>query len=182
MLQQNFTVVIFIIVLGLGMWYIYAKLHESERAYYTLYQRSQQLFNENQILRTRVKDLHSYKNDVSKTFKILDNELMLINDHIKKQVTHQDEQLPQSDSSVSLLTPELLNSFFTNAFEGIYPLEPNADTDVAQDVPQDSPQDVAQDSPQDTPQDTPQLFRTTVKYDFGLGVGGDEYEQFLLSK
>ena len=43
------------------------------------------LYVENQKVRTRVKDLQSYKTDVSKTFQILDNELVMINDHLQKR-------------------------------------------------------------------------------------------------
>ena len=37
------------------------------------------------ILVIILNSIQYYKNDVSKTFKILDNELVMINDHLKKQ-------------------------------------------------------------------------------------------------
>jgi hypothetical protein len=215
-LQQNLTVVIFILMVALAFWYMYTKFQDSERAYYTLYQRSQQLFNENQILRSRVKDLYSYKNDVSKTFKILDNELMLINDHLKKQVSDSNGESTDDQPPVSMLTPELLNSFFTNAFDftsvqvpvegtsapnsrddtdhdtvhvtdmmGSYTADGPAGSDPVGSDPVDS--DPVGSDPVDSdpvgsdPVGTPAgIFTATVKYDLGLGPGGNGYEQFLI--
>ena len=76
---------IFCLVLGLISWYYFNKFQESEKEYNKLYKRFEQIYIENQKVKNRIKDLQSYKNDVSKTFKILDNELLLINDHLKKQ-------------------------------------------------------------------------------------------------
>ena len=76
---------IFCLVLGLISWYYFNKFQESEKEYGKLYKRFEQIYIENQKVKNRIKDLQSYKNDVSKTFKILDNELVLINDHLKKQ-------------------------------------------------------------------------------------------------
>jgi hypothetical protein len=87
------------------------------------------MYNENQKLKLKVKELQAYKDDVSKTFKILDNELIMINDHIQRRQQPQQPQqslaqtlgaslLNQQPSSfiptnrVSLLTPELLNTVF----------------------------------------------------------------------
>ena len=52
-------------------------------------------------MKSRIKDLQSYKNDVSKTFKILDNELLLINDHLKRQSNLQSTPM----SSMSPMSP-----------------------------------------------------------------------------
>ena len=40
--------------------------------------------NENNYLKARIDDLKSYKNDVSKTFEILNNDLKIINEELKK--------------------------------------------------------------------------------------------------
>lgn len=124
MLQQN--IVIVSIVLFFIIWYYYNKFRESEKSYYKLHQRCLQLFNENQVLQNKIKDLQSYKNDVSKTFRILDNELLMINDHLKKRtpqaldnLNSMEESLnintnPLSNENVSLLTPEILSNLFTN--------------------------------------------------------------------
>ena len=73
------------IILGIISWYYFNKFLESEREYSKLHKRFDNLHMENQKMRTRVKDLQSYKTDVSKTFQILDNELIMINDHLQKR-------------------------------------------------------------------------------------------------
>lgn len=118
---------IFCLVLGLISWYYFNKFQDSEKEYNKLYKRFEQVYIENQKVKSRIKDLQSYKNDVSKTFKILDNELVMINDHLKKQnenVTNQRQRPlpplpPRSfymrnipNNNVSLLTPDLLTSLF----------------------------------------------------------------------
>ena len=73
------------IIFGIISWYYFNKFLESEREYSKLHKRFDNLYVENQKMRTRVKDLQSYKTDVSKTFQILDNELVMINDHLQKR-------------------------------------------------------------------------------------------------
>lgn len=122
---------IFCLILGVVSWYYFNKFQDSEKEYNKLYKRFEQVYIENQKVKSRIKDLQSYKNDISKTFKILDNELVMINDHLKKQnenVTTQRQRptLPPRPSlgarsfymrnipnnNVSLLTPDLLTSLF----------------------------------------------------------------------
>ena len=73
------------VIFGIISWYYFNKFLESEREYSKLHKRYDNLHIENQKMRTRVKDLQSYKTDVSKTFQILDNELIMINDHLQKR-------------------------------------------------------------------------------------------------
>lgn len=73
------------IIFGIISWYYFNKFLESEREYSKLHKRFDNLYTENQKMRTRIKDLQSYKTDVSKTFQILDNELVMINDHLKRR-------------------------------------------------------------------------------------------------
>ena len=121
---------IFCLVLGVVSWYYFNKFQDSEKEYNKLYKRFEQVYIENQKVKSRIKDLQSYKNDVSKTFKILDNELVMINDHLKKQnenVIHERQRPPLPlrppaarsfymrnipNDNVSLLTPDLLTSLF----------------------------------------------------------------------
>jgi hypothetical protein len=119
------------VLMGFIAWYYFNKFQESEGEYYRLHKRNIDLHSENRRLKMRVKDLHSYKNDVSRTFKILDNELLMINDHLKNnqrdqaqneisyETEHGDGQgsqpsIFQRNNRVSILTPELLSSLFTN--------------------------------------------------------------------
>ena len=73
------------VIFGVISWYYFNKFQESEREYSRLHKNFETLHVENQKMKSRIKDLQSYKNDVSKTFKILDNELILINDHLKRR-------------------------------------------------------------------------------------------------
>lgn len=145
------------LILGLIGWYYFTRLQDSEKEYNKLHKRFEQVCVENQKAKSRLKDLENYRDDVSKTFRILDNELLLINEHLQKNETSRVQQrrrpfqtlfqstvplastsvpsmsnvahvpvsvsnvaLPNSNiqipltSSVSLLTPELLNTLFNN--------------------------------------------------------------------
>jgi hypothetical protein len=123
---------------------------ESEREYSRLHKSYDELHIENKKMKSRVKDLQSYKNDVSKTFKILDNELLLINDHLKRNSDQNIQEartnfpitssipigriplarvasftaLPQNNN-ISLLTPELLTSLFNMNTEDFNNQMPN---------------------------------------------------------
>lgn len=126
-MYQN-TILLFVIV-GFIAFYYFNKFNESEKEYIKLHGSVREIYNENQKLKLKVKELQAYKDDVSKTFKILDNELVMINDHIQRRQQPQQHTLSSSLSSsllnplnsqhsqtglnrVSLLTPELLNTVF----------------------------------------------------------------------
>ena len=104
------------ILLGLISWYYFTKLQDSEKEYTKLYKKYENTCMENEKIKSRVNDLQSYKNDVSKTFKILDNELVLINEHLNKRNTPVNIGRPALNfrNNVSLLTPQLLSSLFNN--------------------------------------------------------------------
>lgn len=108
------------LIIGFIAWYYFNKFQESEREYLKLHQRFTEICNENIRVKSRLKDLQSYKNDVSKTFKILDNELLMINDHIKKQQggTNDTSQtsthnVNTTSNRVSILTPSILSTLFS---------------------------------------------------------------------
>lgn len=142
MFQNSFIV---LTIVGFIAWYYFNKFQDSEKEYFGLHQKYMHLCNENQKLKARVSDLDTYKTDVSKTFQILDNELVLINDHIKQRNTVPSDQgnshlfgstergsTPQQRGTtqrgrVSILTPELLTTLFTN---------------INQEQPQDTEHDV----------------------------------------
>jgi len=133
------------VIFGVVSWYYFNKYLETQKEFTNLHKRLQTMNIDNQKMKSRIKDLQSYKNDVSKTFQILDNELILINDHLRNQqpiqATIQTSQsnIPSTISSsripitrvssftslhsgnnVSLLTPELLTSLFNMNSEDIY--------------------------------------------------------------
>jgi len=86
-------------ILTVTLWFYY---NESRLKMIELLSKNHILEVENQKLKTKVKYLHNYKTDVSKTFKILDNELKIIKNNI----------IPTEDvpPRVSLLTPDILTS------------------------------------------------------------------------
>ena len=89
--------------------YYFHKYNEIRRTRKKIFDRLNHLWIENQKLRTSVKELQSYKIDVSKTFKILDTELNLINEHIKTR-----EETATNYNNISLLTPNILNTLMDN--------------------------------------------------------------------
>ena len=71
--------------------------------YTELYTTNQKNIETLKHLKSKVKYLQTYKNDISKTFKILNNELTYINEKISNTQTNQ---------NISSLTPEMLNTLF----------------------------------------------------------------------
>ena len=110
MSSQISSTLIMCIIFGLVSLYYFNKFQDSEKEFNKLHRRFEQTHMENQKMRTRVKDLQSYKNDVSKTMKILDNELVLINDHLHKNnndsrpIRQRQEQSQQSTSQQSFVS------------------------------------------------------------------------------
>lgn len=112
---------VFIVVFGIVAWYYYHRFRESETEYYKLYKRMSEVKCENLHLKERISDLELYKQDVSKTFKILDNELLGINEHIKNRGIQQ-QNIPvtindgggevEPSQRISILTPEMLGQLF----------------------------------------------------------------------
>jgi cell division protein FtsB len=105
------------IVVSLVAFFIYNKFEQSERAYVKLHTEYLKVVRERDKTKRRVKDLQSYKDDISKTFKILDNELAMINDHIKRKEVNLSEQSEplgelRGNSLSVMLTPEILNGLF----------------------------------------------------------------------
>lgn len=114
---------VFIVVFGIVAWYYYHRFRESEAEYYKLYKKMSEVKCENVHLKERISDLELYKQDVSKTFKILDNELLGINEHIKnRNVQQQNIPVRSNDEGgdgevepsqrISILTPEMLGQLF----------------------------------------------------------------------
>ena len=69
-----------IIVLLIVIYYLIKKYNFLKNLYI-------KLFYEKKTLEIKVEELQDYKRDISKTFNILDNELNMINKHIKEPVT-----------------------------------------------------------------------------------------------
>jgi len=176
--MSNQLSIIICVVFGIISWYYFNKFRESENEYTKLHNKFEQSYTENQKMKSRIKDLQSYKNDVSKTFKILDNELLLINDHLKRQSNLQSTPMSSmspmspmssmspmniglsrissftslpSSNNVSLLTPELLTSLFNMNSESQNPMQQSQSQPQPQSQQQPQPQPQSQSQPQSQP-------------------------------
>jgi cell division protein FtsB len=113
---------VFIVVFAIVAWYYYHRFRESEVEYFKLHKKMSEVKCENVHLKERISDLELYKQDVSKTFKILDNELLGINEHIKNrsiqqqtipvQINEEDGGEVEPSQRISILTPEMLGQLF----------------------------------------------------------------------
>ena len=123
--------IIIICIISILLWYYYIKSKEQDDKYIPVMVRHSELMQENSVLKQenkklkmKLKYLENYKQDVSKTFKILDNELGLINEHIKKksdeiptqEEEEQPQQVPQTTFETSL-NPSILNSLIRESQE-----------------------------------------------------------------
>jgi hypothetical protein len=121
--------IIIICIITILLWYYYTKSKENDNKYIPVMIRQSELIHdnsklkqENKKLKLRVKYLENYKNDVSKTFKILDNELVLINEHIKNRASNIPESpVEESNNFQTSLTPSILNSLIRNSTESLEP-------------------------------------------------------------
>lgn len=122
-----FSHVILCALIAIVAWYYFNKFKESEKEYYNLHKKFVQMCHENIRCRSRIKDLQLYKDDVSKTFQILDNELLLIKDRITSpnrligqinsgnlsQIQEGSVTSQRLANRISLMTPNLLNQLFS---------------------------------------------------------------------
>lgn len=115
-MPSNSTMIVVCTLIAFVAWYYYNKFQESEKEYFVLHRQFESVCANNKMLKEKVSDLQLYKDDVSKTFKILDNELVMINDHIQKRSVQPnrsvDEILQNQTGRISLLTPDVLSSLF----------------------------------------------------------------------
>jgi len=102
---------IILIIMGLISWYYFNKFQESEKNYRNLYYQFEKVHIDNKNMKIRIQDLESYKNDISKTFNVLDKELLVINDHLQRRNNNDNITKTSSGSAnVQIMTPELINS------------------------------------------------------------------------
>lgn len=131
--------VVIICILSILLWFYFMKHKEQETKLMPIIIKQKDIIlenkylrNENKKIKLKLKYLQQYKNDISKTFKILDNELHLITDHIKHDTDPSliypqppSTSIPQSTStplsstplstSTSTSTPsDIFNNIFNN--------------------------------------------------------------------
>ena len=116
-MDYNLTFLTIMISLCITYFY-YTKYKEYEKEFYILNKKHDKAIVENDNYKLRIKDLQKYKNDVSKTFKILDNELNHINNHVERQNQLQLQLHRQNNDSsfnnVNLLTTDILTNLINN--------------------------------------------------------------------
>lgn len=105
----TFLIISFTVIVS---FFYYTKCKEFEKEFLILNKKYDKAIIENDNYKLRIKDLQKYKNDVSKTFKILDNELTHINNHVEKQ-TQMNRQNMETNN-VNLLTADMLNNLINN--------------------------------------------------------------------
>lgn len=122
---------LFCVILSFFAFYYFNKFQESEKSFYALHV-------ENTAMKTRINDLLLYQNDVSKTFKILDNELGIISNHITTKNAETQTQNPSRNARVSIITPNIIESLFSNHFRTqIPPIQEN--TQETQEIREELP-------------------------------------------
>ena len=138
-MDSNFSLLIIIVLLTTS-WYYYTKYKESEKENNFLQNNVNKTNMENSNYRTRIKDLQKYKNDVSKTFKILDTELTNINNHVEKSnhfqlstnpINSSVNELTAHSGRVNLLTPDMLNNLIDNMNQEFNFFTPSTDNTAA---------------------------------------------------
>lgn len=115
--------ILLIVSICVAVWFFY-KYKESQVKLKSFISKNLSLKLENNSMKSKMKYLETYKDDVSKTFKILDDELLLIKDNLQQQPRQQNTTRQNTQSvprqsviphhRVSLLTPNLLTSLMTN--------------------------------------------------------------------
>jgi len=142
--------IIIISILVILLWFYFMKYSEQESKYLPVMLKQKQVISklkvENVKMKSELKYLHNYKNDVSKTFQILDNELVMINDRIKQtgdQVQNSTQTQPRSSFQTSF-NPSILSTLLNSArvdqqstepIETTQPIEPTQLTETENEQP-----------------------------------------------
>lgn len=105
------------ILLGVVAFFYYDKYKRMSLKYKKLIKSHNELKLQQHAKDIKLKEMNLYKEDVSKTFKILDNELGLINNHLRS-----------NSNQVSLLTPNVLDNLLSNVNQEITIQNTNTNT------------------------------------------------------
>lgn len=89
--------IILISIISILLYYFITSTND-HNIHSTLYNENILLRRETKKLKTKIKYLERYKNDVSKTFKILDNELCLINNNINEHIKNNNIVVDNADA------------------------------------------------------------------------------------
>lgn len=89
-------------IIAIVAWFYYTKFEQAQENYYSLYKKHVDLQNEHELLKARNEELQVYKNDVSRTFRLLDDEITMIHRHIEHTQPHQEVQLEKDQRSTHI--------------------------------------------------------------------------------
>jgi hypothetical protein len=103
--------IIFIICLLFAIFYLYKMLNDLKIKYI-------KINNENVYLKSKIDDLSSYKNDVSKTFEILNNDLKIIHKelNIEKKENDKEDVIQENLHNNTPISPINPNDLFLRYF------------------------------------------------------------------
>ena len=129
------TNLIIVCILAFLLWYYFIKAKENESKNLQISNEICQLYTENQKLKKKNNFLQEYKNDISKTFKILNNELVVINEKVKNN----------PELKTNFTDQNIINSLFNNINTQSTDQEPQP-SQIFQQEPQ--PSQIFQQEPQ----------------------------------
>ena len=186
--------IIIISILIILLWFYIYIYNEHESKYLPVMVKQKhvisQLKDENSKMKSKLKYLQNYKNDVSKTFQILDNELVMINDKIKQQnesltpqvqsSTQTHSRLPRSLFQTSF-TPSILSTLLNSASTNLFNTEQIEQTEQTEQIEQtEQTQQTQQTEQTEQTQQTEQnsngdLFNIFNRFLTGLNVSKFEF-------
>ena len=191
--------IIIICILSILLWFYFMKYSEHEIKYLPVMVKQKQVIsqlrNENVKLKSKLKYLQTYKNDVSKTFQILDNELVMINDKLKQESLPIEQTQTQTQTQTPLFqtsfTPSILNSLLnsvntdlTTEIQNTAPLT-NPTDDIFNNIFNRflTGQDMSTSLPTESIQTEPtETLRSSIQFSTNLLPLNNSYRQFLLNR
>lgn len=114
--MDGYIIIISILIILLCFYFM--KYNENENKYLPVMIKQKQVISQLKDemikIKSKLKYLQEYKNDISKTFKILDNELVMINDTIKMQTENVVEPEIRPSLFQTSFTPSVLSSLINS--------------------------------------------------------------------
>ena len=115
--MDGYIIIISILII-LSCFY-FMKYRENKNKYFPVMIKQKQVISQLKDemikIKSKLKYLQEYKNDISKTFKILDNELVMINDTLKLQTENIIEPEIRPSLFQTSFTPSILSSLINSA-------------------------------------------------------------------
>ena len=171
----------FVLFFFFAFLYYFHKYNQVKRSQKRIFDKVSFLWIENQKLKTKVKELQMYKNDVSRTFKILDTELVLINEQLRQQNIIQNGLSTSlndtitfdiDQNAITLMTPDILSNLMENMNQEQLQMEQgNPDQTMEQSNPDQPMEQSNPDQPMENRTESAQLhpFSKDIERLFTIG-------------